>query len=196
MKPIPIFSRTPTFTNPVLQPRTALRQSDWVNSPYAQAVAQQKQQQGGQQGGQQQSELPVIRPQTSITVGDIYSPRQTRAATNQAIAAQHAQADLRQAMKQFDRPGISRSAGSAAAALPTVVQANMGAAQAAVGIPLLDAIANAQHVLGAQTARENEAIGWGNLGMRLREGATRYDAQNQAAMLQPLLTILGMLGLE
>lgn len=201
--PLPLWDPAPTRPGqrpPLGGPRPVprgLQQPDYQNSPYAIAT-RNAQLQAQQQQQASQPRPPLVTPQTSITVPPegIYSPRQTQAATSQAIAAQHARGDLRQAMKQFDRPGISRSAGSVAAALPTVMQANTAAAQAATSIPLLDAIANAQHILGAQQARENEAIGMGGLGMRLVEDQTKQNEAYKSAMMQPLLTILSALGME
>lgn len=110
---------------------------------------------------------------TSITPGGIYSPLQTRAATNQAIAAQHAMADPYTQLKQFDRPGSSRSSANAALAMPGIQAGRLGAAQASFEIPFRDAQANLQHLLAGETAREGEALDWGSILARMMEQQSR-----------------------
>lgn len=110
---------------------------------------------------------------TSITPTGIYSPRQTQAATNQAIAHQHALADPYTAMKMTDRPGFSRSASNVAQAMPMVMAGRMGAAQAGYEIPFKDQQANLQHLLAGEVGREGEALDWGSVLARLLEMQSR-----------------------
>lgn len=126
---------------------------------------------------------------TSITPQNIYSPQQTTAATNQAVAAQHAQGDPYAQFKRFDRPGVSRGAQTGALALPGIMAGKLGAANAAAMLPFEDAQANAQHILSGQLAREGEAIDWGNLLARLEETQSRLRTSG----IQPGLSLLNAL---
>lgn len=126
---------------------------------------------------------------TSITPQNIYTPQQTTAATNQAVAAQHAQGDPYAQFKRFDRPGVSRGAQTGAMALPGIMAGKLGAANAAAMLPFEDAQANAQHVLSGQLAREGEALDWGNLLARLEETQSRLRTSG----IQPGLSLLNAL---
>jgi hypothetical protein len=102
---------------------------------------------------------PSINPQA------IYSPEMTKHAVNQAVAANTP--DLRSAMKMFDRPGLSRSAGTVSAAMPFVAEQALAGRQAASEIPLRDEIANQRHLLSGEVAREGEVQGLYDLLNRL-----------------------------
>ncbi len=96
---------------------------------------------------------------TSINPRPIYSPEQTAAAVNSAAADQHKAGFLPDLMKRYDRTGVSRSAGQTAAALGDAAGYNQAARRAAAQIPMEDAYANVQSILGGQVAREGEAQG-------------------------------------
>ncbi len=129
--------------------------------------------------------------QTSINPSGVFNQNQTQQSINQtrALAQQHA--DPRSAMKQFDRPGVSRSAGTMQAAMPQIVQGRAQAAMAPATIGLQDAQTNAQQLLQGQTARENEGLSLaGLLGQQQQIG---INERNQ--MLNPLLQYLqGIIG--
>lgn len=154
--------------NPAITPQTPLftqpNGAQAVNGQWVQPNAQQGT--TGAQGGQAQV-------QTNITPQSIYTPQMTQWAVNQAVAENTP--DLRSAMKQFDRPGVSRSAGTMAAALPTVASAQLAQREAASQIPLLDEIANQKHLLTGEVAREGQALEMG--GMLNRLNATRQQQQ-------------------
>ena len=103
--------------------------------------------------------------QTSITPGGIYSPYSTLQATNQAVAtAQQGGGSWDWIRNMFARPGMSISSpGIAGQALPSYAGALAGGMQQGVSIPYQDMLANAQHLLSGQQAREGEALGWGRL---------------------------------
>ena len=176
-----ITPQTPLFT----QPNGARP----VNGQWVQPNAQQGT--AGAQGGQ-------ANIQTNITPQSIYTPQQTQWAVNQAVAENTP--DLRSAMKQFDRPGVSRSAGTMAAAMPTVANAQLAQREAAAQIPLLDEIANQKHLLTGEVAREGQALDMAGLLNRLN--ATRgqqqlagrqndlQQQQQQGSLLQALLGMM------
>lgn len=102
--------------------------------------------------------------QTSITPGGIYSPQSTLEATNQAVATSQQGANFDWIRNLFARPGMSiGSPGIAGQALPSYAGALSGGAQQGVSIPYQDMLANSQHLLSGQQAREGEALGWGRL---------------------------------
>jgi hypothetical protein len=109
---------------------------------------------GGAPGGP-----PTV--QTSITPTPIYTPQMTNQAVNQSFAT--AMPDLNSVVKQFDRPGVSRSAGTLAAAMPQMAEGALTAMQAQAEIPLQDMMANQQHLLAGETAREQEGLDLANL---------------------------------
>jgi hypothetical protein len=84
--------------------------------------------------------------------------------------------DMRTAMKQGDRPGVSRSAGSVSSALPIVGQGMIQGMQARAAIPLQDNIANQQHLMAGEVAREQEAQDLASLLAR------QSQIQNQAGL--------------
>lgn len=90
---------------------------------------------------------------TSINPRSIYTPQQTAVARNQAVADAHKRGNLNYAMKQFDRPGISRGAQSIYRAMPKVANAYSDAAMASAAIPLADEAANQQNMLRGQIAQ-------------------------------------------
>lgn len=105
-------------------------------------------------GGNPQSGVAQIN--TSIQPRNIFTPQMTATATNQAVADSLQQASMPYALKQTDRPGVSRSASSVYRALPKVAQAHSDAAMQSAGIPLADEAANQQNMLRGQIAQGQE----------------------------------------
>jgi hypothetical protein len=93
---------------------------------------------------------------TSINPRSIYTPQMTAHSTNQAVADAMQRASMPYAMKQFDRPGVSRGAQSIALAMPKMAQAYTDAATASAAIPLADEAANQQNMLRGQIAQGTE----------------------------------------
>lgn len=131
-----------------------------------------------------QDATPTI--QTSINPANIYSSDDTQHAINQSVAQGQMQADPYSALKQFDRPGVSRSAGSLARALPSMAQGQSQAAFAPGQIGLADAGANAQNMLQGQVGREGEGLGLANILAR----QSNLGNVQQLATLSPLLGYL------
>jgi len=94
--------------------------------------------------------------QTGINPTAPYTQQMTNAAVNNAFAANTP--DLNYAMKAFDRPGVSRSAGTAGAAIGSLGQLAGNQMQAQAQIPFGDYFANQQSMLGGETAREGAAL--------------------------------------
>lgn len=113
---------------------------------------------------------------TSIQPQSIYDPWMTDVAVNQAVANADQRSNLQTLMGQFDTPGVSRSSRHAALAAPLAAQAQLTAADARARIPFEDTMANQRNLFLGQVARENEALGLGNLQARL------FEAQNQDAL--------------
>src|SRR5690606_33046579 len=99
---------------------------------------------------------PAPQVNTSINPNDIYTPRMARAAANHAYAQAFQRANPVALMKQYDRPAVSRSAGTMSAILPEMSALLSNAREMATLIPFQDAAANAQHRLQGQIARESE----------------------------------------
>jgi len=116
-----------------------------------------------------------IQTTGSITQQPAYQSGQTQAATNQAINQALMQGDLRSAMKQYDRPGVSRSAASLSLALPTEASGRIAAADAAAQIPFSAAMTNAPQHLAQQLAREQEAQSWGSIGAQQGQAQSQYN---------------------
>jgi hypothetical protein len=126
--------------------------------------------------------------QTSINPTPIYTPQMTNQAVNQAFAT--AMPDLNSVVKQFDRPGVSRSAGTMAAAMPQMAEGALTAMQAQAEIPLQDMMANQQHLMAGEVAREQQGLDLANLLARNQQIATRgqlgMQGQNMNLLLQAL----------
>lgn len=134
---------------------------------------------------------------TSITPGTIYSPQATQHAVNQARATAAMNANPLFAQKQFDRPGLSRSAGTMAAAIPTIADALAAGRSAATALPFADASANAAHLLAGQTARDQEGLGLAGINQSLSAMMQNFDQgqkQQQYSLLMQLLQGIGGLG--
>lgn len=139
---------------------------------------------GGTGGG---GGTPTV--QTSITPTNIYTPQMTAQAVNQAVASNTP--DMRFAMKQNTQPGVSRSAGTMAGAMPAFSKAALSQRQAAAEIPLLDEIANQKHMMAGQVARENEGLQLANLLSRLQSLRDRESLGNAGNLQNILLSMLG-----
>lgn len=113
---------------------------------------------------------------TSIQPKAIYDPWMTDVAVNQAVANADQRSNLESLMGRFDTPGVSRSSHHAALAAPLAAQSQLTAADARARIPFEDLMANQRNMFMGQVARENEALGLGNLSARM------YEAQNQDAL--------------
>lgn len=114
---------------------------------------------------------------TSINPAGIYTPQQTRSATNQAVADAYSGNNYYEARKRTMAPGRSAGVSTYRNALPTAIAGRVDAAQASAERPFADEQANARNILGGETAREAEALGWGGLGMQGQSNA--YGIQNQ-----------------
>ena len=136
---------------------------------------------GYQQQGQQQGSQPQygdLQIQTAIQPKPIYSPQLTQQAMSRIGATNRQQGNLLYNMKQFDRPGVSRSAGTMAAALPGAVGGQVAADSGMANQFLDDRVANEQNMLMGQIARDREGLGLGNLFARMREGDHRQYMSN------------------
>ena len=129
---------------------------------------------------------PTAQVKTSINPANVYSPTDTQHAVNQAMAQGQMQADPYSAIKQFDRAGVSRSAGTLARALPSMAQGQTAAAFAPGQIGLSDATTNAQNMLAGQTGRDAEGLGLAGI---LAKQNNLANVQNLAT-LSPLLSYL------
>ncbi len=130
--------------------------------------------------------MPTV--QTTITPTNLYTPQMTQAAVNQAIASNTP--DSRFAQKANYTPGVSRSAGTLAAATPALTQGIWAQRQGAAEIPLLDEIANQKHMLAGQVGRENEAQSLASLMQRLNllhQQESNNSASNYQSVLMSLL---------
>lgn len=136
---------------------------------------------------------------TSIVPRAIYSPEQTLAATNQAVAENQAAGNINDILKRFDSPGISRGAAHVARALPIAAQANQAARRVRAQLPMEDFFANQQAILGGETARENEAQSLAQLALRqraneqqLRQGLAGQQLQNFGAGFNLVDALMGL----
>lgn len=136
-------------------------------------------------GSGAQAGLPKV--ETTVTPQDVYTPAMTRQATNLGVAQAQSAANPRFAQKQFDRPGVSRSAGSMSAAMPQIMGARSQAAQIPIQQGFTDAATNAQNRLQGETARESEGLGLGSL--LARQNA--LSQQKRSAWGQKAIGLLG-----
>jgi hypothetical protein len=154
---------------------------------------------GNQLGLNQANQTPVKPGQstvtTSITPAPIYTPEMTQQAINQARATAAQQANPFFQQKQFDRPGMSRSAGSMGAAMPGIAEAISSGNSAASALQFADAAANAQHMLAAQAAQDQEGLGLAGINMSLAEQRQAFEnAQKQQRQNLLLQLINGIAG--
>lgn len=137
----------------------------------------------------QQTFSPTIS--TSINPQPIYNQSHTNAAVSVAKALQDQIADPRYQMKQFSRQGASQDAGTLYAAMPAISAAKSAGLLAQAAIPLEDLIANQKHLLSGEMAREDEAMGWGNLIARQYDSLIGRQTQNTSNFLSILASLLG-----
>ena len=126
---------------------------------------------------------------SSITPMNVYDQRQTNASMNQARAAAQRSANPNFAMKQFDRPGVSRSAGSLGAAMPSIMNARANAGYNPANIVLGDAAANANSILTGQVNRDHETQGI----LSLLGNQQVFDANQRVNNMMPFLGYIGNL---
>lgn len=110
----------------------------------------------------------MFAPTSNITTGiqprPLYDPTQTQHAINQHVAQAQRTGNLRYQMKGFDRPGVTRSAGTMSAAMPAYSAARMQAMLAGPQQQFGDDMANAQFMHQGQMAQGQDALGQaGNL---------------------------------
>lgn len=146
---------------------------------------------GGGTGMPVGTQMPgMANVSTSITPSAIYPEWMTNAAVSNIQAQADQASNLPYLMKQFDRPGASRSDAHMAAALPMVAQAQTQATAGRASIPFEDLLANQRHLFMGEVARENEALGWGNLAARMQEAQqANYlnDLNRQYSLLSTLV---------
>lgn len=189
---------------PYQRPRADAPAQNIQTGPFGRRFVPQNQAVPYGDGNQTQAALRTPQPTggqssvtTSITPGTIYSPQATQHAVNQARATAAMNANPLFAQKQFDRPGLSRSVGTMAAAMPTIADALSSGRAAATALPFADAAANAAHLLAGQTARDQEGLGLASINQMLSATQQNFDQsqrQNQMALLMQLLQGLGGLG--
>jgi hypothetical protein len=144
----------------------------------------------GTQQPQQQNQVPGGYGSTtsSVTPTGVYTPQMTQQAVNQYRAYGAQQADPRLQQKQFDSPGRSLDAGTMAAAMPGITQAQFGGMQQAAQTPLQDMLANQQQLLSGQVGQQNEVAGQ-QQNLLGQYGQNIYQQQN----LYPMLGMLGQM---
>lgn len=135
---------------------------------------------------------------TSINPSPIYTPTMTQQAVNQAMATAAQRANPYFAQKQFDSPGMSRTAGSMAAAMPSIADALAQGHSAATALPFADAAANAAHMLAGQSAQDQEGLGLAGINQSLSEMQQNFNnsqKQQQMSLLMQLLQgVMGQMG--
>ncbi len=127
---------------------------------------------------------------SAITPGGMFSKRQTRAATNQAIAGAQSGASAYELRKQLERPGSSFGAGTYRNMLPAIMQSRAMAAQAAADTPFNDAAANARQMLAGQSAQDQEGQGWYGIGQDQYQENVQNNNRNQARGMSLLAALL------
>lgn len=173
---------------------TTVDQSQYPTSMIPQPTWQQNYEGFGMNGvvPPQPQQLPpgTGQIQTSITPRNVFSDHLTRAASNQAQADAQVLADPRTAMKQFDRPGVSRSAASLYRSMPSIVAALQQGAESSAGIPLADYATNQQNMMAGEVARNQEFQALANLLLQNQSIADfqRYGLQG---LLAPLFNVVG-----
>lgn len=135
----------------------------------------------GQQVGQN------FNIQTSTEPSLTFDDNLTQRTVNKDVANSIVPIDF--AMKQFTRPGSSRSQSTLAAALPAFASGLSNAASAQALIPFQDRITNLNQQRAGEVAREDEFFGLANLQARLLE----QDQFAQRSLLQQLSGLTGSL---
>lgn len=136
---------------------------------------------GGRPAGQIANVSSTPRPEF------VYSPSQTLAQAGSAVAEAHQAADPEYQMKQFARPGMSRGAGTLAAAMPGIQQAESQADRARQEIPMMNNLQNLAFQTQGQYAQGQESLQLFNLLQRLQQNQNTSNMSN----ISPLLSMLG-----
>jgi hypothetical protein len=125
---------------------------------------------------------------TTIEDPPIYDPAFIRRLTNRA--AEDARLDPREAMSQFDRPGMSRDEGQMAQAIPGLAQSRAQSNRLRAEIPFQAELANRGFQLAGQMARGQEGIGLANILRQFQGAGDMEQASYMQAFLDPLLQLL------
>jgi hypothetical protein len=143
------------------------------------------------QGTTPQAPQPLLGNVTSsITPMSVFTPQMTNYAANQAQAEYERAASPNFLMKQYDRPGVSRSAGTASAALPMMAALRGQGASEAANIRASDEMANRQSLLAGQKAQDQEGLSLMSL-LSMIQGQGRNNEMNDfGATLQLLQGLL------
>lgn len=115
---------------------------------------------------------------SSITPTGVYTQRQTNAAANQAESEAMRSSSLPSLLKQLDRPGVSRSAGSVAAVMPQMAASQQQGMFDAAQIRQQDELANRQSMFGGQVAQDQEGLGLMNILRQLYGIGQQQDTRN------------------
>jgi hypothetical protein len=127
---------------------------------------------------------------SSITPMSVFTPQMTNYAANQAQAEYERAASPNFLMKQYDRPGVSRGAGTASAALPMMAALRGQGASEAANIRASDEMANRQSLLAGQKAQDQEGLSLMSL-LSMIQGQGRNNEMNDfGATLQLLQGLL------
>lgn len=116
-----------------------------------------------------------FRPQSAAA--DVYTPTMTAQAVNQARAQSAMQGNPEWLARQYDRPGMGRTAGTMARVVPQMAQARAQGDLAAAQIPWEHAMANQQNALAGQAQRSQQAQGLA--GIQAGMGDAGFDAMIQ-----------------
>lgn len=112
-----------------------------------------------QQPQQQQPQSLLGNVTGTIQPMSLFTPQMTNQAANLAQADYERAASPNYLLKQFDRPGVSRSAGSMSAAIPLMAQLRGQGALEAANVRAGDEQANRQSMLQGQQAQNAEGMG-------------------------------------
>ena len=124
---------------------------------------------------------------TSINPRPMFDSGQTQRAINQLAAAEVMPADPNFAMKRFTRPGMSRDAGTLAAATPSIARGVVGMQRAQAAQPLMDELANRNFMLQQQNQQGQEGLGLFDLLRRQQQIGDYRNSQMISPLLQALL---------
>jgi hypothetical protein len=127
-------------------------------------------------GGPAPGQAPVT---TSIDPSGVYNRSQTQGLINQLAADQFMNADADYLMKQYQRPGMSRDAGTLSRVMPAIGEAEANVANIQAMQPMLDDLVNRQQLLAGQTAQGQEGIALANILAQLQQ---TQDAENLAPL--------------
>jgi hypothetical protein len=142
---------------------------------------------GGSMFGQPQTpSLASLTPQYQPG-GDVFSGTQTQVAQNQIRADADQASALPWLMKRFGSPGVSQSAGHAAAAMPLASKAHYQGEQQAGQLGLSHQMANAQQKLQDETMGAQNAMGGLDLWRQIDAANKQYGQANRGLLSQVML---------